>query len=83
MTCVKIHFLRTSQWRYISFREMFLLWGNTAFGRTYVNPTFVNTTLLREHFSGQARSNGGIIIRIDVHKGTPGAYITELNNANC
>ncbi|WP_313527870.1 ADP-ribosyltransferase [Anaerotignum sp.] len=67
-------------WRYITFQEMFLLWRKTAFGRTYVNPAFVSTTLLREHFSGQARSNG-IVIRIDVPKDTPGAYITELNNA--
>lgn len=67
-------------WRYINFQEMFLLWRKTMFGRTYVNPAFVSTTLLREHFSGQARNNG-IVIRIDVPKNTPGAYITELNNA--
>lgn len=67
-------------WRYITFQEMFLLWRKTTFGRIYVNPAFVSTTLLREHFSGQARRNG-IVIRIDVPKDTPGAYITELNNA--
>lgn len=67
-------------WRYITFQEMFLLWRMTAFGRTYVNLAFVSTTLLREHFSGQA-CNNGIVIRNDVPKDTPGAYITELNNA--
>ena len=67
-------------WRYVTFQEMFLLWRKTAFGRTYVNPAFLSTTLLREHFSGQAGSNC-IVIRIDVPVDTPGAYITELNNA--
>ncbi len=67
-------------WRYIAFQEMFFLWMATAFGKTYINPAFVSTTLLRNFFSGQARGNG-IVIRIDAPKGTPGMYITELNNA--
>lgn len=67
-------------WRYITFQELFLLWWETAFGKIYVNSAFVSTTLLRNFFSGQARRNG-IVIRIDAPKGSPGMYITELNNA--
>lgn len=67
-------------WRFVTPQEMLSLWWKTAFGRIYVNPTFVSTTLLRDFFSGQARSSG-IVIRINAPKGTPGMYITELNNA--
>ncbi len=67
-------------WRYVTLQEMLSLWWATIFGRVYVNPAFVSTTLLRDFFSGQACSNG-IVIRINAPKGTPGMYITELNNA--
>lgn len=69
-----------SLWRYISPKEMFLLWTSTVLGRTYTNPTFVSITLLRGSFSGQARSNP-IVIRINAPKGAPGMYITELDGA--
>lgn len=67
-------------WRYITFKELVHLWKATVFGKTYINPAFVSTTLLRDHFSGQARRNG-IVIQIDTPKGTPGVYVKELNNA--
>jgi len=67
-------------WRYVTLQEMLSLWWATVFGRVYVNPAFVSTTLLRDFFSSQACSNG-IVIRINAPKGTPGMYITELNNA--
>lgn len=67
-------------WRYITFQEMFRLWRATAFGRTYINPAFVSTTLLLDRFNGQARSNC-IVIRIEAPRGTPGVYIPELDSA--
>ena len=67
-------------WRYVTLQEMLSLCRATMFGKVYVNPAFVSTTLLRDYFSGQACSNG-IVIRINAPKGSPGMYITELNNA--
>lgn len=67
-------------WRYITFQELLFWWRATAFKRTYINPAFVSTTLLLHAFNGQARESG-FVIRIDAPKGTPCAYITELESA--
>lgn len=65
--------------RFIDIREFICLVWNTRFGKKYVYPCFLSTTLLRKYYAMDEIKRHRLAITILVPEGMPGIYIPEVN----
>lgn len=66
--------------RFVSVKELFLLFINTLFGKEYEYPAFLSTTLLKDYYAMDYIRKGRIAIKIYIPQGTKGTYIPEVNS---
>ncbi len=65
--------------RFVSFKEFWILWRSTFFGKEFEYPAFLSATLLKHHFCMNDIKKNRIPIVIYIPQGTYGTYIPEVN----
>ncbi|MBQ9842001.1 MAG: hypothetical protein IJO42_02705 [Clostridia bacterium] len=66
--------------RFVCVKELWALWWNTRFGKEYEYPSFLSTTLLKNHYSMNDIKKSRIAIAIYMPQGTCGTYLPEVNS---
>lgn len=67
--------------RFVDKREQRILHKATRWGKLFCYPGFLSTTMLEKQYAMDEVRSGRVPITIYIPKGTPGAYLPEVNSS--